>query len=1569
MTFQDTSRKSLMFAGIAFLISAMPHLVNASPYPQLVDARAPRNAAAQKSEALSPAFTRSGRITINHKVIEDLRHQLSQKRTDEPIRIEVRPFDDVSFTVAIRRSEDVSTDPGRLVFHGAVVNPAPKNPDDQYTGSVAIAVKGKELTASIVFGPLIYEIHDLPGEGQIARIFDTRKAFGAPPIIAPAQQEQKKGGLQKPQVPQKSGSVTQIDLLVAYTSQTISGPITESVILGRINEAIGTTNHAYAESDIALKVRLAQVGRTQYPEPGHVVLETEINDLRGSSEPTLADVRRWRDQSASDLVSLWTNSPSSTACGLGVTPGSLAGLDEDSGFTVVPHRCFSGDTHALAHEVGHNMGLDHDPAAIFPPATTPGTRSPIFPYGLGFLGLTASQPFRTIMAYRTGCPWMDPNIHPCPLDLLFSNPNITRNGISAGNAALANESLAITNVKDIMAAYRSPGPLKDIQIGATGSNPNQFVAGAPGTVYFVADDGIHGSELWKSDGSRSGTVMVKDIFPGSSGSDPSALFNWNGTIYFGAINKTSFQGELWKSDGTSTGTVLVKTLGVFRIPNRFIKAGGQLYFSVGTSVTEVESLWRTDGSTGGTQSFRDAFEGQKIHRPLLVGTDSNFFFFTSDPRYSANSSYGDQLWGTTGGSLDTPLIKDIYPTTVLGAYRDAKVLYVGRAGNYIVFNASDATNDYKLWSSNGTEAGTSMISSQAYVPNTFTEVGGVSFFIAHQSGTQLWKSDGTSGGSSMIAQIKPSGDAYISQIVNANGIAYLIASNGTSGTELWKSDGTSSGTQLLKIIGAGTTNSSPVPMAAHGQSVYFVANSGSGHRLWKSNGTAAGTIPLNVPGLPADLSSVLSLEVSGDQLFFAADVAPHGRELYAVSLPIKPLPNDFSFTEQLNAETGSLRQSGPVSISGIDASTPISVVGGSYSIGCTATYQSVTTTIDNEQSVCVRHTASTSASTKTNTTLTIGGVSTTFSSVTKPPYDLTISKSGNGTGTVASGTIVPPGPAINCGPSCNGVVVTYHPDSQVTLSATAASESVFAGWSGGGCTGTGFCTVTMDAHKTVTATFQFEQDGTNTNLSSAVNPSLASQPIRLTATVSAVPSGLRAPYKSSHVPTGTMTFKLGAAVINGCQDVPLRVGAAIADCLTSDFATGSHSITAEYSGDSHYLPSTSPAFVQTVNSPSGPVLDVAKSGSAAALGVVSSSPAGISCGLDCMHDYSSGTQVTLTASIVGGVFAGWTGVSCSGGNTGLACTFTLTANTTVTAAFVPGPGANTARTDLNDDGKSDLIYKETGTGAFVGMLMNGLTVQDGQYLIGGGTPWQIVTTGDLNGDGKADLIWRNADGSHVAWFMNGLTQVSAGYLIGANTGFEVAHAGDLNGDGKADLIWYQPSTGAYVGWLMDGLTILNADYLIGGGSGYNIVQVADLNGDGRTDLIFRHTDGSHVAWFMNGLTQVSAGYLIGANTGFEVVNAGDLNGDGKADLIWFQPGTGAYVGWLMDGLTILNADYLIGGGSGYSIVNLSDLDGDGKTDLVFKHTDGSHVAWFMNGLTQVSAGYLLGANTGFEVLK
>jgi ELWxxDGT repeat protein len=77
-----------------------------------------------------------------------------------------------------------------------------------------------------------------------------------------------------------------------------------------------------------------------------------------------------------------------------------------------------------------------------------------------------------------------------------------------------------------------------------------------GILYFAAFHGITGTELWKSDGTAAGTVLVKNIRPGFESSAPTNLTNINGKLYFSANDGVNGQ-ELWSTDGTTAGTELV----------------------------------------------------------------------------------------------------------------------------------------------------------------------------------------------------------------------------------------------------------------------------------------------------------------------------------------------------------------------------------------------------------------------------------------------------------------------------------------------------------------------------------------------------------------------------------------------------------------------------------------------------------------------------------------------------------------------------------------------------------------------------------------------------------------------------------------------------------------------------------------------------------------------------------------------------------------------------------------------------------------------------------------------------
>jgi ELWxxDGT repeat protein len=204
-----------------------------------------------------------------------------------------------------------------------------------------------------------------------------------------------------------------------------------------------------------------------------------------------------------------------------------------------------------------------------------------------------------------------------------------------------------------------------------------------GTLFFTADDGTDGRELWKSDGTAAGTVLAKDINPGSAGSSPQSLTNVGEVLYFSADDGIHGR-ELWKSDGTGPGTVLVSTAGSG--PANLTNVNGTLLFTASDAVHGTE-LWKSDGTAAGTTLVKDINPGSADSAPYDLTNVNGILFFSA-----ADGVHGSELWQSDGTAAGTVLVADVNPGPA-SSYLSGLTY----AGGLLYFAADDGTHGMELW--------------------------------------------------------------------------------------------------------------------------------------------------------------------------------------------------------------------------------------------------------------------------------------------------------------------------------------------------------------------------------------------------------------------------------------------------------------------------------------------------------------------------------------------------------------------------------------------------------------------------------------------------------------------------------------------------------------------------------------------------------------------------------------------------------------------------------------------------------------------------------------------------------
>ena len=443
-----------------------------------------------------------------------------------------------------------------------------------------------------------------------------------------------------------------------------------------------------------------------------------------------------------------------------------------------------------------------------------------------------------------------------------------------------------------VSAAPNPEPYMVKDINPSGDSNVGWLIEINDTLFFAADDGVHGTELWKSNGATGDAVMVKDINL-DGGSWPYMLTEFNGYLYFEADDGVHGQ-ELWKSDGTVEGTVMVKDIniegnGVQRI---LLATDSALFFMAMDNFTNGQELWKTDGTADGTVMVKDIWPGGGGSSIEMAVNLNGVLYFKA--HYSMDNFNAGALWKSDGTADGTVMVKDLSIST-----------YLTVIGDMIYMYADDGITGYELWKSDGTTEGTMMVKDinpdGGSWPGNLTNVNGTIFFSADDgtNGQELWKTDGTAEGTVMVKDINPDGSSGLGSLKAFNDILFFTADDGINGYEFWKSDGTAEGTIMINDLYPGTYEeegetypnySEPGLFVELNNTLYFSAYDDNGEELWKSDGTAEGTIMIKdlYPGTyeeegeiyPNDSHPTELLSFNG-ALYFAATTEMYGRELWA----------------------------------------------------------------------------------------------------------------------------------------------------------------------------------------------------------------------------------------------------------------------------------------------------------------------------------------------------------------------------------------------------------------------------------------------------------------------------------------------------------------------------------------------------------------------------------------------------------------------------------------------------------------------------------------------------------------
>lgn len=332
--------------------------------------------------------------------------------------------------------------------------------------------------------------------------------------------------------------------------------------------------------------------------------------------------------------------------------------------------------------------------------------------------------------------------------------------------------------------YRTDGTvagtllLKDINPGSEdGYSGAPVVAG--NELFFSSDDGIHGRELWRTDGTTAGTMKLKDINPGSADgfTGPSGMVV-AGDVFFSA-NDGVHGSELWKTDGTSEGTVMVKDIKAGAedgFLGEGLPVGNSFYFNCNAE------LWISDGTEASTGFIKN------IDPAFIADGDGRLFFYTL---IETDDDPVIEIWKSDGTASST-----------------VRVIELSRGysfGNPGEFHPCCTDQTYKGF--------------QVYKDKIYFIANGPSPLIQ-----EVWTTDGTEAGSRRIFSEFLDGTIEFFELVN--GFLYFYSTSQGNNLDLYVIDAEGEGRSTFRHFTDDQSGGRKIEMAAVGDFVFFVDHDG-----------------------------------------------------------------------------------------------------------------------------------------------------------------------------------------------------------------------------------------------------------------------------------------------------------------------------------------------------------------------------------------------------------------------------------------------------------------------------------------------------------------------------------------------------------------------------------------------------------------------------------------------------------------------------------------------------------------------------------------------------------------------